>query len=928
MQFLLKYDKHFCLIIFLSAILLYVNTVWNEYNMDDELVTINHRNTSRGLSAFQDILNQYYHEDEMGYKYEYRPITHLSFALEHEFLGESAHFSHAINVLLYALSCLLLFLFLKRLLPQKLKLLAWVATLLFVFHPIHTEVVASIKNRDEILAMIFGMMSGLLLLRALKQKKYWLSIPAAGLFSLALLSKVTFFPFLMIFPIGLMFFYEVKFKELFFITLPLAIAGFLSVKLIFDNDKTFLIYTAVGAVLLVYSILNLKIIYSFLKETILKATRAIVDLSKGTIKSMEEESLDFDVLLKFKFYTVGVHYFFSIIVLIVFFLNFYLELANYYYIVIFHAFLFLMSPTKKALFFTTIITWISIIYFFILEKDMQGDWVGLFIGLNMFSLQRLDNKKFTLMSFLFTGSLLVLSIFFNSNEELFISIAMNVVLSLVLLFNVLKNIKAKKIIFTIIIIIIAINLIEGSIFQIILVGGIVSSLFYSKWKFPKILFISYVIIITIFILKNLLYITGLASPIRSEIDIQIEIRLKIENTESTQKENIDINEALVNFNRPLNFVESPVHAHSPTEEKIATGALIFGKYLKKVLLPYPMGFYYGYAYISPQTFDNFKVYFLSLFFVLFLILLVYTFFKKWYVFTFGLLIFVSTISQLLGVFYPIPGVMGDRFLFLPSIGFVLLLGGGICKLLETKFKKIGFGILLLLLFVYGFLTIQRNFEWKDRITLFEADIEYLSESAQAQALLGYAYMQKATENSSFSDIAHNELALKAKNQFEKAIQIYPDFVNWWYDKSRIEGELGLIDEALNSLKKSISLDEGFLPDPYFNIANIYFYKAEYQEAIYYFNETIKWGYKEPVVYNSMGASYIELGNINAAESILLEGFNLHPNNFDINVNLGLTYMDLSNSNLALRYLENAQRLNPNSQDLNAMIQDIKREISN
>ena len=384
----------------------------------------------------------------------------------------------------------------------------------------------------------------------------------------------------------------------------------------------------------------------------------------------------------------------------------------------------------------------------------------------------------------------------------------------------------------------------------------------------------------------------------------------------------------INFERPLNFVESPIHAQSSSEEKIATGALVFGKYLKKVLLPYPMGFYYGYAYITPQKFDNIKNYILLSFAIVLIGLFLFSFFKKYYVIAFGLLTYLSTISQVLGVFYPIPGVIGDRFLFLPSLGFSIVLAWFIFKIINSKYEKVGYSILMIVLLVYSFITIQRNFQWKDRITLFEADIEYLSESAQAQALLGYAYMQKANENPSISEKVYNELALKAKTQFEKAIQIYPDFVNWWYDKSRIEGELGLLDDALASLKKSISLDEGFLPDPYFNIANIYFYKGAYQDAIYYFNETIKWGYNEPVVYNSIAASYIELGNMSAAESILLEGYSLYPNNFDVNINLGLVYMDLNNLSLALRYLENAQRLNPNSQDLNALIEDVKKEIPN
>lgn len=915
MQILLKYEKHFGLIVFVCAFLLYANTIWNKYNMDDELVTVNHRNTSRGLSAVSDIFKQYYYEDDMGYKYEYRPITHLSFAIEHEFLGESPHISHAINVLLYALGCFLLFVFLRKLLPQNLKLLAWIATLLFVFHPIHTEVVASIKNRDEILAMIFGMMSGILLLNAHKEKKYWLSIFAAGFFLLALLSKPTIFPFLMIFPIGLMFFDNLKFKELLYLVLPLGIAGYVSVHLIYDNDQSFLIYTAISAVLATYVFLNIEIIYSFLKEIFLKAIRAMVDLGKGSIKSMEEESLDFDVFLKFKFYTAPLHYFFGIVALAVFLVNLNLEIFSYYYSLIFYALLFLLSPSKKALFFTTIIVWVSLIFSFTIFKDIQGNWEGVLIGINMLALLRINTTKYILYTLFFTLSMFILSILFYEREDILSASLTNIVLIVLLIASIKDSLKVKKFLFVLIVFLISINLVNGSIFQLLLIIGSISSLFYKKWSFSKPLHLFSIIILLMFVGVN-------------SISIYEEFKLVLKDSKSLVEKNVPQENTSISFERPLNFVESPVHAQSPIEEKVATGALVFGKYLKKVLLPYPMGFYYGYAYITPQKFDNKKNFILLSFAIILLGLFLFAFFKKYYVIAFGLLIYLSTISQVLGIFYPIPGVMGDRFLFLPSLGFSLVFACLIFKLINHKYKKVGYRILIIVLLAYSFITIQRNSQWKDRITLFEADIEYLNESAQAQALLGYAYMQKVTENPTISDIAYNELVLKAKKQFEKAIQIYPDFVNWWYDKSRIEAELGLIDESLNSLKKSISLDEGFLPDPYFNIANIYFYKGEYQDAIYYYNETIKWGYNDPVVYNSIAASYIELGNLNAAESILLEGFNIYPNNYDINFNLGLTYMDLNNLSLALRYLENAQRLNPNSKDLNSMIEDVKKEIPN
>jgi hypothetical protein len=45
----------FDVIIFLAAFVLFANSIPNEYNLDDELVTINHRLTSKGVAAIPDI---------------------------------------------------------------------------------------------------------------------------------------------------------------------------------------------------------------------------------------------------------------------------------------------------------------------------------------------------------------------------------------------------------------------------------------------------------------------------------------------------------------------------------------------------------------------------------------------------------------------------------------------------------------------------------------------------------------------------------------------------------------------------------------------------------------------------------------------------------------------------------------------------------
>ena len=134
--------------IFLLGVLIYFNSVFNGYNLDDELVAQNHRLTSNGISAIPEIFRSPYYEDKAGYKYEYRPMVLMSFAIEYSLFGDNPHISHLINLLLYALTCLLLFKVLKKLLDGFNPIFPFIITLLLTAHPIHTEVVASIKNRE------------------------------------------------------------------------------------------------------------------------------------------------------------------------------------------------------------------------------------------------------------------------------------------------------------------------------------------------------------------------------------------------------------------------------------------------------------------------------------------------------------------------------------------------------------------------------------------------------------------------------------------------------------------------------------------------------------------------------------------------------------------------------------------------------------
>ncbi|HWB61904.1 MAG TPA: tetratricopeptide repeat protein [Chitinophagales bacterium] len=219
------------------AFLLYANTIGNDYAIDDGALITTNRYVQQGIKGLGGIFTTdvWIGEGaELGY---YRPLPLATFAIEHSLFGNSPHKNHLVNALLYALSIMLLFIALTRLFPYKVPGFAFMVCLLFAAHPIHTEVVANIKSRDEILALLnmLAALYFLLLYSASAGHKYIYLLLAGILYYLALLSKETAFTGLALLPFALFISKRIEIKKLLvvFFTLAIATAVFFCQKSIF-----------------------------------------------------------------------------------------------------------------------------------------------------------------------------------------------------------------------------------------------------------------------------------------------------------------------------------------------------------------------------------------------------------------------------------------------------------------------------------------------------------------------------------------------------------------------------------------------------------------------------------------------------------------------------------------------------------------------
>mgnify|MGYP003965017773 CR=1 FL=1 len=206
------------------AFILYGQTLYFEYALDDAIVITKNEFTKQGVSGIWDIFTNdtfrgVFGEDKnLVAGGRYRPLSVVTFAIEHEMFGLRPALSHFINILLYAITAILLFKVMSQLLV-KFKAAKWyfsipfLTTILFLAHPVHTEVVANIKGRDEIMTLMGALLALNYTLKYLNTKKYKYLIFSGIAFFLAFLSKENAIVFLAIIPLAVFFFTEHSNKD-------------------------------------------------------------------------------------------------------------------------------------------------------------------------------------------------------------------------------------------------------------------------------------------------------------------------------------------------------------------------------------------------------------------------------------------------------------------------------------------------------------------------------------------------------------------------------------------------------------------------------------------------------------------------------------------------------------------------------------------
>ncbi len=723
----------------------YTNSIGNGYNIDDHLVTNNHYLTSANSKYnIIELLTKPYYSDNMGYNYGYRPITLLSFYIENHIFKESPIISHLINVLIFCISVIT---FYKLILATGFKnadRFALLASAIFALHPIHTEVVNSIKNRDELLALLFALLSFKYLLE-FDGKNYRLIIYSCLLFSLGLLSKKSIIPLAFVMPVTLILTRNINYQSFLYVAAPLIISTFLLGGVLNSNNTL---------IFFVISILYTGVVFVYFQFNTIIAKLKSIQISQKT-KNVSVISIQFIVYLfviwskQFEFLLLNV--------------------PLYYY-------LFKVFRTNA-------------LYLFIL----QGLIIDLVLGFRDFGLISLftaiglfvttySSKKIDPIKIIIT-LLAVLTTIYNNSEPGF---------SIVIIFNTtlfFYTVERKIIIAALL----TIGSIVGSLYlnNIPILGLLMLVIVILKYAKRHNIFNSFLpitvsfIVLAIIVFPSIHLKPSLVKPNQNNVKIE---------TKTTEQSNVSSKEG-----RDLSFVENPLINQTSKEELVFTGLSVIGKYLALNFFPYQLSFYYGFSNIDKSN-SKTPSSWLSLFSYLIIIGIAIWQAKKQPLIAIGFMWFTASILFFSNWVELVAGVLGERLSYTASAGFSIFICGLVFWIVPGFLNKKNIRVEMIVVFIltlFFLKAVQRNAAWSNPVKLMSSDIEHLYNSAQANNMYATALMIEFQKSVNLYE--REQLIDKAIFHFKRAISIYPKFFNAHIDLSKVYIIQGKLQEARRHL---------------------------------------------------------------------------------------------------------------------------------
>ncbi|MBN8723587.1 MAG: tetratricopeptide repeat protein [Acidobacteria bacterium] len=158
------------LVIVLTGLVCFSNSLLGEFISDDHSLIVEKYNI-KSLSFIPDLFFEPYFNknDKAG---GYRPITNVSYALNYAVNGLDPYGYHLVNIILHIINCLLIY-WLCNFYCKNI-FISLFTSLLFAIHPVHSEAVAAIYGRPELLCTFFILIAWMFYTKSIENKYFYI----------------------------------------------------------------------------------------------------------------------------------------------------------------------------------------------------------------------------------------------------------------------------------------------------------------------------------------------------------------------------------------------------------------------------------------------------------------------------------------------------------------------------------------------------------------------------------------------------------------------------------------------------------------------------------------------------------------------------------------------------------------------------------
>ncbi len=352
-------------------------------------------------------------------------------------------------------------------------------------------------------------------------------------------------------------------------------------------------------------------------------------------------------------------------------------------------------------------------------------------------------------------------------------------------------------------------------------------------------------------------------------------------------------------------------------EKMATIMHTLGYYVKLLLVPHPLTHDYYPRHIDIMSWGNWTV-LLSLLVYGALIFFAWRGFRQKSVVSYGILFFLITLSIVSNIVFPVGTNMSERFMFMPSVGFCLVLAalawrwaakGGKTVQLIPALAVLGAVVLL-----FSIKTIDRNKVWEDNYTLFRTDVKTSQNSAKLLNAMGAETGVQATNEK--DETKRNTMLQEALIYLNKALTIHPTYKNTYLQLGNVHNYLKEYDKAIQYYEQVLKFDpndqngRNNMGLTYREGGKYYGEKGDMQKAMQYLNKALELRGEEYEVLRLLGVAHGVSGNHPKAVEYFTKATQVEPNNADAFWNLGNAWYYAGDQAKADQYRNKALQMDP------------------